>query len=137
MGAKVIIHEFNPEIYPVRLWVAKNPSFEDVYNSYWGLTSELDRIEIVKEDFNDVQFKKATTKVVASKKDGWIGLLVCVWRPQMFDTATICHESAHCADFICEQFGIARGTFNEGEAYAYLIGWIASKLELGMKRKNK
>ena len=119
------IREFNPEIYPTRLWVSVNPSFDDVNSIFYGLTDKMERIDISQEQFSKDSFTIATTIPVSSIESGWIGMLVSIWKPKQLDIKTICHESSHCADFICENFGISNGSFEHGEARAYLQGWIA------------
>lgn len=39
------IHEFSPTIYPFRLWVSVNPSFEDVKDKFWLLNNDNERID--------------------------------------------------------------------------------------------
>lgn len=126
---KTIIHQFDPVIYPSRIWVGINPSFEDVESKFWGLTDQMERIPITKDQHEVDCFTIARTHAVTSKEDGWVGLFVSIHKLKRLDTKTICHESAHCADFICENFGIQTGSFDGGEAYAYLIGWIAECIE--------
>ena len=46
------IHEFSPTIYPFRLWVSVNPSFEDVKDKVSKLKEDLseEKMEIKEED---------------------------------------------------------------------------------------
>lgn len=134
MKDKVQIHQFDPVIYPCRIFVAVKPSFEDVTEVFYGLNKENDRYDISHEQFDRDRFTIATVFIVSHKKNGWIGLFVSVWKPGSLDVKTICHESSHCADYICEKFGISNGSYDEGEARAYLQGWIADciyKVKLG------
>ena len=132
---RAIIHQFDPVIYPVKLWVGINPPFEDVEKMFYGLNSETERIDITSDAYESDHFTIARTHPVASKSEGWIGLLVTIRKVKQCKTGIICHESAHCADFICGQFGITAGNFEGGEAYAYLIGWIADCIEKVLKNK--
>lgn len=129
MKNKVQVHEFDPVIYPCRVWVAINPSFNDVVENFYALSTENERMDIDEKWYNRDGFQIATTGPAVSKSDGWIGLLVNIWKPKMMNTGVICHESVHCADFICGQFGITNGSFENGEAYAYLVQWIAVCIE--------
>jgi len=121
-----MIHKFNPQIYPFRLWVSINPTFEEFDDSFHGLSLEMDRVEVPKSDFdNHDRLVTARTAAVASKdSEGWIGLLVSIYHPKRMSVGVACHEASHCADFITERFGITSGGFEDGEAHAYLIGWI-------------
>lgn len=132
---KTIIHEFDPVIYPTRIWVAVNPTFEEVSEKFYAINNDIERMDIEKEQFNPCSQTIARTYPVSIKGDGWIGLLIGVFKPKQLKTGTICHESVHCADFICEQFGITAGKFEYGEAYAYLVGWIADCIERVLKNK--
>ncbi len=123
------IHEFNPIIYPCRIWVAINPSYESISEKFYAVTTEMERMDIEPRQFEADYFSIASTCPVTIKQGGWIGLLVCIWKPKSLNVDTICHESVHCSDFICEQFGITNGSFDNGEAYAYLTGWIAGCIE--------
>ena len=127
--AKGKIHEFDPVIYPFRIWVSINPSLEEVSEKFYGLTDEMERVDIDEKWLDEDRFKIATTSPVSIKKDGWCGLLVCIHKPKVMNTGVIAHESVHCADFVCEQFGITTGSFENGEAYAYLVQWIAGCIE--------
>lgn len=124
------IHEFDPAIYPCRLWVSINLSFQDVSDKFYALNDEMDRINIVKDQWEMSNFTVARTHVVTEKYGRhWIGVMVSINKPKMMTAKFIAHESCHCADFICEQFGISSRSFDDGEAYAYLVGWIAECIE--------
>jgi hypothetical protein len=126
---KNYLYKFDPVIYPSKLWIGINPELETISKIFYGLDSNLNRIDITEQEYKHSHFSIAQTYTVSHKKDGWIGTLVCIWRPKQLDIKTICHESAHCADFICENFGIETGRFDSGEPYAYMIGWIADCIE--------
>ena len=121
------IYEFDPVIYPFRLWVAVNPSPDEIKEKFYGFTTDNERVEI-QDDLNDC-FKIATTTIVSDKKSGWVGCFVSIWKPKQMDVKTIAHEASHVADFISEQFGITMDSFENGEAKAYLVGWAADCIE--------
>lgn len=129
MKKKTIIHEFDTVIYPTRIWVGINPSFDTVDSKFYGLNEYMERIPFDKEQYEANSLIVARTHAVIDKESGWIGTFVSIHKPKMMTTKSISHESAHCADFICEKFGIQHGGFDNGEAYAYLIGWIADCIE--------
>lgn len=99
--------------------------FDPVIEEFWALTESRERAEINREWFNADSFTIVRTGPVANKKSGWVGNLVYILKPKQLDVKTICHESAHCADYLTESLGITNGSFEDGEAYAYLVGWIA------------
>lgn len=55
------IYEFDPVIYPFRLWVAINPPLDEIKEKFYGLTTDNERVEI-QDDLNDC-FKIATTSI--------------------------------------------------------------------------
>lgn len=120
-----MIHECNPIIYPFRLWVAVNPTFEEVSERFYGLDVNMEKVFITQDQCAPDRFVVARTTTVCDKKDGQTGALVSIYRRNDLKVSNICHESCHVADFACEQLGIKSRTFDDGEAYAYLVGWIA------------
>lgn len=54
------IHEFSPTIYPFKLWVSVNPSFEDVKDKFWLLHNDNERI-----DFDAEKSWNSTTTVAS------------------------------------------------------------------------
>lgn len=133
---KSVIHTFDPVIYPARIWVSVNPSSDDICSKFYGLTSELEKVEFTDEMFYPNRFVTARTTTVCNKEDGWIGLLVSVYKKKYCTARDIAHESVHCADFIFENFGLTKGGFDDGESYAYLVGWIAACIESVLKNKQ-
>lgn len=119
------IVEYNPVIYPTRIWVCIRPSYEQVHDMFYALTDNTERADITPEWFETDRFTIATTVPVSSKTSGWIGIFIAIWKPSKLDINTICHESSHAADYLCNQFGISNGDFEHGEARAYFQGWIA------------
>lgn len=126
---KAIIHEFDPVIYPFRLWVSVNPSHEDISEKFYALTEDMDRMDISKDQFDHDRFSIATTCPVSDKESGWIGTIVCIWIPKRFTINQLCHESAHVSDYCFGRFGMGNRSFVDGEPYAYFIGWIAECIE--------
>lgn len=119
------IYEFNPVIYPCRIWIGINIPFEDVKNKFYALATNMERIEFEKNMYQNNRFIIATNFQVASKDDGWIGIFIPIFKKWNMDVKTIAHEASHAADFFCEEFGITSDSFEHGEARAYLLGWIA------------
>ena len=118
------IHEFDPVIYPFRLWVGKFLSEEYLCEKFYGLTEDMERVDL-KEMHKSDRFCTASTIIVADKNTGWGGAVVAIHKPSAMDIKTIAHEASHVADFVCEYFGISMDSFDGGEAKAYLVGWVA------------
>lgn len=128
------IHEFNPVIYPFRLWVGINPSFGSVSERFYTLTPSMERIDFTRDIYHGSRFAIASTFPVCDKVGGWIGTFIPIYRPSMLTVGTIAHEASHCTDFMCDQFGVAGFNFNDGEARAYFTEWVANcinKVKMG------
>lgn len=124
------IYEFDPQVYPTRLWVCKNKdvTIEDVDKMFYALddANERCRFKEVQEmpDFNSY----ARTYPVSHKETGWRGCLVILNRGDM-PTSTCTHEASHCTDWLFEQLGIESGTtFENGEARAYYHEWVFNRI---------
>ena len=119
------IYEFNPQVYPTRLWVAKYKDlpFEDIGKSFYALNEHDERVP-----FNVVYDEPgpniyAVTYPVSNKQSGWRGCLVYINRRDM-PVSTCTHEASHCTDWLFEQLGVVGGTtFENGEARSYYSEW--------------
>lgn len=131
------IHELNPVIYPFKIWVTTNPDHKLIIDNFYGLDSDYNLFEIEEKQLIKNRFIIATTFAVVSKLVSQSGLLIVIKLPTKMDAETIAHESAHCADYICENLGIVSRTFDDGEAYAYLLGWIVGEITKLKKRNFK
>ena len=134
-SGKTTIHEYDSVIYPFYLWVVVKPTLRQLKRFY----NQHPNCEVT--EFTDDEVDKPNTiasvypVTQADYKKG--GVLVAIYRPKEFKTKHIAHESAHCADYITETLGISSGSFNHGEAYAYIVGWVADCIEKTTKKKRK
>lgn len=132
------IYEFNPVIYPFRLYVAVNPTFEEVEETFYAYDVETnERSNMLKDDFYNDYGTIATCYPIVHKKDAWISILVRIRLKGQMDAGTIAHEASHICDFVCQRYGIYRNGFNEGEATGYLTGWIANCINSVKRNKVK
>jgi hypothetical protein len=121
MGSrKVLIHQFNPEIYPYKVWVAITNDIEELSRNFAN-----DRDEEIA--WGNIKVKSASTISVHKKDDvGYYGVLIVFYKRDSCIAKYISHESVHAADFLWEYLG----ENNIGnEANAYLVGWIADCIE--------
>ena len=130
------IKEFSPTIYPVRVWVANNVPIKQVMDKFNVRTSTGEATNFIEEDFSKDNGVTASTYIVFDKKTKQGGTLVYIFAPKRAKVNIICHEAAHCADFICETFGITKGKYEDGEAYAYLIGWVAECIDSVLRNRK-
>lgn len=111
---KAIIHEFDPVLYPVKLYISitKNISWVNEKFCYYPLLKNI--------DFDDSG--EATTQLVKNKETGNIGVLIIFENKKQCTAKNIAHESTHAARRIWDR--ISENATGE-EADAYLVGWIA------------
>lgn len=121
---KLIIHEFDPCIYPRLLWVVKGGT--------------LDKIKEILEvgDLDEDNVGGAVTILARKKENGLLGY--CVWFPSSSDIKRldwIAHESAHVALCIFNDIG-ARVLYEDQEPLAYLVGWAFECIDKVRRIKN-
>lgn len=123
-----VIREFDPVLYPSRLWVGIDTPFEQVIGKFSFFDTEgcLAEDDDAKREYESHYNAYASTFHVADRESGWKGCLVVIWRRKDCGVGVCAHEASHYTDFIDESFGIGGHTFNDGEARAYLIQWAAN-----------
>lgn len=121
---KTVIYEFDPIIYPFKLWVCANPT--DEMSAKLFLDDEQLAISI--------QHNMLTTAGTNST-DSRLGVLV-FGHKKYFTVKNIAHEAVHVVDYYFESLAMTKGCFTDrNEAYAYLVGWAADCME--QVRTNK
>lgn len=116
---KILIHEFDPVIYPLKLWVIKNPTDNIIGETF----EEFDGTKI---NYTPSKTSAASTynKVICNKETQKYGVLVLIKSKTTINY--IAHEATHVArifwDWLDEE---ATGR----EADAYLVGWIAKCID--------
>lgn len=103
MKKKTKIHQFNPTIYPRKLWVMKGGSVDDISDAFTEPDGEEIRLCIEGGKEPD-----AMTLKVCHRETGFLGVLVwlCV-----NDTSikVVAHEAVHVASCIFEDCGMSMG----------------------------
>jgi hypothetical protein len=132
------IHEFYPVVYPFRLWVIKKPTNSDVKDNFWGITARYDTYEI-DDEMLDRQHGNANAWVlpVAKKEGKRFGALVCLENTREMTVGKIAHEASHVVDWVCEHIDLKGFSYAEGEARAYLTGWVEDCINDVLKGKVK
>lgn len=120
MKKKTKIHQFNPTIYPRKLWVMKGGSSDDISDAFKEPDGEEIRlcIEGGKEP-------GAMTLKVCHKETGYLGVLVWLCESSI-SVSDVAHESVHVASCIFDDCNMTFG-FSDGkdEHFAYLVGFAA------------
>ena len=115
-------YEFDPVIYPRKLWVHIGVDFIDIAKSAFDGIILPDG----KDEYFGITYEKAERK-----SDKKYGILVSFPLKKYMTMGNISHESSHVVDAIEEACGIDHGK----EPSAYLFGWVAScinKARLGI-----
>lgn len=129
MENKTQIHEFDPQVYPFRLWIGMKTPYEEVEKNFWALNDQMERTPFDEPYYRRNSFVVATCFPVAHKVSGWIGILCLISKPSQLNVGRIAHESSHIADFLFEEFGFKNEGFDGGEPRAYLIEWCANCID--------
>ena len=118
------IFEFNPVLFPTRVWVTTCTDVCVIARKFYALDDQGEVIEKFPGDtFNDEKTVAQTT-VVQDRKSGIDGCLVTIHRIADVTPGIMVHEANHCADWLCDQFGIYSCTFQTGETTSYYEQWV-------------
>lgn len=109
------IHEFDPLVYPRKVWIAVNPSMEDINEFFDNSNEHIKPLD----ECSDADCWHTGTK----KPNPRGGVLVRFKSKRAMTTANIAHEASHLALMIFDYIG-AWVDPNNQEPYAYLVGWI-------------
>lgn len=107
------IFEFNPQIYPRRLWVSVGASTEELQEKFGK--------EVIKEDLDDSYY--AETYPIQQKEPLLGGVLIRFQDLKAMSLENIAHAAAHAAIEIFNYCDCRIDVENQ-EPFAYLIGWI-------------
>lgn len=112
-----IIEQYDPVIYPLKLWVAIADDYKDVAKMF---ISARDKQPL---DLTDDGLMEASTEyVIKDEGERYYGVLIVFLNIEDMTMRTIAHEASHAADIFWHHM---RETHVCGEANAYLTGWIA------------
>ena len=126
---KTAIYEFDPVIYPTRLWISKKPLVEDVAELFFPFDNNGDMVDSFGEVFDYDAGKYANTLIVGSKKNRMRGCLVSIFLPRECGAGICSHEALHYVAYLSEQFDIPLGGFDKSEPLAYLEQWATNCID--------
>lgn len=129
------IYEFDPVIYPTRLYVAINPPFEKVDKMFYMLDEDDKVVDEAKKEYNSHFSAIATTFIVANKKDNWKGCLVVIWRRKECGAGICAHEATHIYDWLDKEMGLDCQEWDNDEPKAYMVQWIANCIDKVLRGK--
>ena len=132
------IHEFNPQIYPFRVWVGKQVPFEDVEKKFWLLDSEKNKCDFDRDFYGGKDnFIYATCFPVCDKESGWCGIFMLIRNTKLLDVGKIAHEASHIYDYLSDILSLECYGFANGEPRAYFIEWCTNCIYDVFKGKVK
>lgn len=126
---KSVIYEFDPVIYPTRLWVCKKPCTEDVSKLFYPFNNDGEMVDSFGGTFKYVLGKYANTMIVCNKKSLMRGCLVSIFLPGGCGAGICAHEALHYIAYLSEQFDIPLGGFDKSEPLAYLEQWATNCID--------
>ena len=122
------IHEFDPVIYPYKLWVVvdKKPTgISDVFDEYSGNPIEfIDR---------DTMGLRAFAMPVTRKEDPYFGVVLFFRSRKSMSFELVAHECSHAAKYLFDHIG---AEIKEHEPFEYVVGWMAGCCEKVKKQKT-
>lgn len=122
----VKIHQFDPVIYPVKLWVAVTTDGEVIKERFHLINAE--NFEFNRHDYEAITFP-VKQKAVPTYK----GFLVVFTQKKCMTVKIMAHEATHVARMMWKHLG---EDVTGEEADAYLVGWIASCMNEVKNYKN-
>ena len=134
---KTKIYEFDPVIYPFRLYVAVMPTFDECDSRFYFLDYDDEVVDDAEKEFTRSSSSIATTFVVSNREDGWKGCLVAIWKRSQCGAGVCAHEATHVYDYVDNSLGLNCNTFASGEPKAYLVQWITNQIYSVLKGKTK
>lgn len=126
---KSIIYEFDPVIYPTRLWVCKKPDGKDVSELFYPFNNAGEMVDSFGDVFEDIAGKYANTLIVGNKSSRMRGCLVSIFQPRGCGAGVCAHEALHYIAYLSEQFDIPLGGFDTSEPLAYLEQWATNCID--------
>jgi len=114
------VKQFDPVIYPQRLWVAVSKDGTDLN----GLFRDRETSEIIRfEEYGLGQNFCALTFPVSEVSTDNYGVLIVYAKRKNMTCNIIAHEAVHAAGYMFQHMG---QEIDSEEPFAYLVGWIAN-----------
>lgn len=118
-----MIHEFDPVIYPRKLWITYDATPEELNNFFSGTK------------FKEEDGYYGITYTVQKSSNNKGGVLIRFANSkEALEPWNVSHEAVHAAAIICQYVGIIADWDND-EAFAYLVTWVTKCCYDGKKKK--
>ncbi|WP_315084975.1 hypothetical protein [Bacteroides heparinolyticus] len=127
MNMNRIIKEFDPQIYPYKLWVIIDKTPDEIPALFYGYDGkEIENI------VSSIDKMEAFTMPVMKKDFSSYGVIVFFRSKKQMNVQVIAHEASHAAKFLFEHIG---AEIKEHEPFEYVVGWVAECCDLVRKGK--
>lgn len=113
----IIIHEFDPLIYPRKIWILKGCNEKFIKENFTERLGE----EIIFENRDGNESACTVYPNVKLKQNSKYGYLVYI--QSHLPVGSIAHEATHVATELFNEIGAIHTPDNQ-EPFAYLVGWI-------------
>lgn len=111
-----MIHEFDPVIYPRKLWITYNATVDEL-NEYFPTGDYLGNKFKDENGYYGITYR---TERGSTKKGGV--LIRFADNNEAMESWNMLHEAIHAAGIICQYVGI-QADFENDEAFTYLATW--------------
>ena len=121
-----MIHEFDPVIYPIKLYVAIGEISKTLSENFvrYDNGSEIQPM--------DDSMGLAATEKVRHKGTNRYGVAIIFGKKKDMNINYICHEACHAAKYM---FDHINAEIEPHEPFEYLVGWIAERVDSVKKLK--
>lgn len=123
------IHEFDPVIYPYKLWVIVDKSPKNIPSYFWD--NEGNELKSIEEDTAGTDGFSVN---VINKDQSRYGALIFFRSRKSMTYKLVAHEACHAAKFLFEHID---ADMREHEPFEYVVGWIAECCEIVKKGGKK
>ena len=123
--------KYNLELYPRAIYVEilSEESKTDIINKFYTINGDdIDFSEFNNYSAGVLRVIKKSTKELA---------YIAVFKPENISISNIAHEAYHIADALLEDTGMEYNYNSGNEHIAYLVGYVASLIDKGLKRLIK
>lgn len=117
------IYEFDPVIYPTKVWVALDDvTIDEIDEAFEAICNDDTGVPFKENHTLLERYTDAKTIVVGCKEQHRTGCLVLMRKNTALKSLS--HEADHCADYLFEEIGETERSYNHGEPYAYYQSWV-------------